>query len=44
LIPEGGWGQPEDIARTVAALATGEIPFATGAVIEISGGMNIRHL
>lgn len=44
LIPEGRWGQPEDIARTVAALATGEIPFATGAVIEISGGMNIRHI
>lgn len=44
LIPEGRWGQPEDIAKAVAALAGGEIPYATGAVIEISGGMNIRHL
>jgi NAD(P)-dependent dehydrogenase (short-subunit alcohol dehydrogenase family) len=44
LIPQGRWGQPEDIARAVAALAAGEIPYATGAVIEISGGMNIRHL
>jgi NAD(P)-dependent dehydrogenase (short-subunit alcohol dehydrogenase family) len=44
LIPEGRWGQPEDIGRAVAALACREIPYATGAVIEISGGMNIRHL
>ena len=44
LIPQGRWGQPEDIARAVAALASGEIPYATGAVIELSGGMNIRHL
>jgi NAD(P)-dependent dehydrogenase (short-subunit alcohol dehydrogenase family) len=44
LIPEGRWGQPEDIAKTVAALACGDIPYATGAVIELSGGMNIRHL
>ncbi|HBB93143.1 MAG TPA: 3-ketoacyl-ACP reductase [Bacteroidales bacterium] len=44
LIPEGRWGQPGDIARAVAALAGGEVPYATGAVIELSGGMNIRHL
>ncbi|MCX6223328.1 MAG: 3-ketoacyl-ACP reductase [Bacteroidia bacterium] len=44
LIPEGRWGEPEDIAKAVVTLAGGEIPYATGAVIEISGGMNIRHL
>ncbi len=44
LIPEGRWGQPEDIAKAVAALAGNEIPYSTGSVIEISGGMNIRHL
>jgi 3-oxoacyl-[acyl-carrier protein] reductase len=44
LIPEGRWGQPQDIARTVMALAGGNIPYATGAVIELSGGLNIRHL
>jgi NAD(P)-dependent dehydrogenase (short-subunit alcohol dehydrogenase family) len=44
LIPEGRWGQPEDIAKAVAALAGGEIPYSTGTIIEISGGMNIRHL
>jgi NAD(P)-dependent dehydrogenase (short-subunit alcohol dehydrogenase family) len=44
LIPENRWGQPEDIAKATGALAAGDIPYATGAVIEISGGMNIRHL
>lgn len=44
LIPEGRWGQPEDIAKAVVTLAEGNIPYATGAVIELSGGMNIRHL
>ncbi len=44
LIPQGRWGQPEDIARAVTTLACGDIPYSTGAVIEISGGMNIRHL
>ncbi len=44
LIPEGRWGQPGDIAKAVASLAGGEIPYATGTVIELSGGMNIRHL
>ncbi len=44
LIPEGRWGQPEDIGRAASALACREIPYATGAVIEVSGGMNIRHL
>lgn len=44
LIPEGRWGLPADVAKTVVALASGEIPYATGAVIEVSGGMNIRHL
>lgn len=44
LIPEGRWGQPEDIAKAVVTLAGGGIPYATGAVIELSGGMNIRHL
>jgi NAD(P)-dependent dehydrogenase (short-subunit alcohol dehydrogenase family) len=44
LIPKGRWGQPDDIAKAVVALSEGEIPYATGAVIELSGGMNIRHL
>lgn len=44
LIPMGRWGQPDDIAKVVVSLANGAIPYATGSVIEVSGGMNIRHL
>jgi NAD(P)-dependent dehydrogenase (short-subunit alcohol dehydrogenase family) len=44
LVPQGRWGLPEDVGKAVAALACGSLGFSTGAVIEISGGMNIRRL
>jgi NAD(P)-dependent dehydrogenase (short-subunit alcohol dehydrogenase family) len=44
LIPQGRWGRPEDVGRAVASLARGDLGYSTGAVIEVSGGMNIRKL
>jgi 3-oxoacyl-[acyl-carrier protein] reductase len=44
LVPQKRWGYPEDVAKAVAALAGGAFAFSTGAVIEVSGGMNIRRL
>ena len=44
LVPQNRWGEPEDIARGVLTLAEGGIPYSTGTIIEMSGGMNIRHL
>jgi len=44
LVPQGRWGLPEDVGRAVAALARGDLGYSTGAVIEVSGGMNIRRL
>jgi NAD(P)-dependent dehydrogenase (short-subunit alcohol dehydrogenase family) len=44
LVPQGRWGLPEDVGRAVAALACGAFSFSTGAVIEVSGGMNMRRL
>ena len=38
------WGYPEDIGKTVVALALGMIPYATGQTINIDGGMTIRTL
>lgn len=38
------WGQPEDIAGAVGALATGAIPYSTGDVYHIGGGMQISRL
>jgi 3-oxoacyl-[acyl-carrier protein] reductase len=44
LMPQGRWGLPEDVGKAVAALASGAFEYSTGAVIEVSGGMNIRRL
>jgi 3-oxoacyl-[acyl-carrier protein] reductase len=44
LVPQGRWGEPEDVAKAVAGLATGGFAYSTGAVIEVSGGMNVRRL
>jgi len=44
LIPQGRWGQPEDVAKTVIALAKGNFDYSTGMIFEISGGMNIQRL
>lgn len=43
-IPMGRWGEPSDIGRTVAALATGAIPYATGIHIDVSGGMHLHRV
>jgi len=44
LIPQGRWGEAEDVARAVTALARGEFQYSTGSVFEVSGGMNIKVL
>jgi len=44
LVPQKRWGYPEDIGNAVAALAKGSFGYSTGLVLELSGGMNIRHL
>jgi 3-oxoacyl-[acyl-carrier protein] reductase len=44
LTLERRWGEPEDVGRSVAALVRGDIPYATGQVLYIDGGMRIRQL
>jgi 3-oxoacyl-[acyl-carrier protein] reductase len=44
LVPEGRWGQPEDVGRVVASLLGGEVPYATGSVIHVDGGLAIPRL
>jgi NAD(P)-dependent dehydrogenase (short-subunit alcohol dehydrogenase family) len=44
LIPEGRWGQPDDVGRGVAALLRGDVPYATGSVIRVDGGLSIQRL
>ena len=40
-IPLGRFGKPEDIAKTVAFLASEEAGYITGQVIQVDGGMAI---
>lgn len=37
-------GQPEDVAKCVAAVADGSFDFCTGTVIDCDGGFNVRCL
>ena len=44
LVPAGRWGQPQDVARAVAALAGGDLGFATGSVLNVDGALSIPRL
>ena len=44
LALEKRWGEPEDIGRAVATLVRGDIPYATGQVLYLDGGMRIQRL
>lgn len=44
VIPQGRWGTPEDVGRVVAALARGDAPYSTGAVVAVDGGLTIPRL
>jgi 3-oxoacyl-[acyl-carrier protein] reductase len=44
LVPEGRWGQPDDVGRTVCALVRGDVPYATGSVIHVDGGLTLPRL
>jgi len=44
LIPDARWGMPEDVGRAVAALLRGDVPYATGTVLHVDGGLTIPRL
>jgi 3-oxoacyl-[acyl-carrier protein] reductase len=44
LIPDARWGTPDDVGRAVAALLRGEVPYATGTVLHVDGGLTIPRL
>ena len=44
LVPMGRWGYPQDVARAVAALASGQLAFSTGSVINVDGALSIPRL
>jgi NAD(P)-dependent dehydrogenase (short-subunit alcohol dehydrogenase family) len=44
LVPMNRWGHPADIGQAVIPLVTGQMAFATGAVIPVDGGLSIERL
>jgi 3-oxoacyl-[acyl-carrier protein] reductase len=44
VLPLARWGQPEDVANAVLALAEGCLSYSTGEVINVDGGFHLRRL
>jgi len=50
LISKGGlllqprWGTPEDVGKAVVMLVRGDLPYSTGQVISVDGGMRVERL
>ncbi len=44
LLLEKRWGTPQDVGRAVRVLATGELSYATGAVVVVDGGLTLERL
>ena len=44
LSPMRRWGEPADVGRAVAALASGAFAFSTGDAIHVDGGLHVQRL
>jgi NAD(P)-dependent dehydrogenase (short-subunit alcohol dehydrogenase family) len=44
ITPLARWGQPDDVARAVVALADGDFPYCTGQAVCVDGGFHLRRL
>ncbi|MBN1182318.1 MAG: 3-ketoacyl-ACP reductase [Bacteroidales bacterium] len=44
LTPIKRWGYPEDVAKAVRAVCSGDFDFSTGEIINIDGGFHLRAL
>ena len=41
LTPIARWGEPEDVGRAVASLASGALPFTVGQAVYVDGGLHL---
>jgi NAD(P)-dependent dehydrogenase (short-subunit alcohol dehydrogenase family) len=44
LLVESRWGTPEDVGKAAAMLVRGDLPYATGAVLHLDGGLTLPRL
>jgi NAD(P)-dependent dehydrogenase (short-subunit alcohol dehydrogenase family) len=38
------WGTPDDVATVISVLARGDLPYATGQVLTVDGGLTVPRL
>ena len=38
------WGLPSDVGKVATAMATGSMPYSTGQVVQVDGGMTVQRL
>ncbi len=38
------WGLPDDVGKAVRALAAGDLPYSTGQVLMVDGGLTLPRL
>lgn len=41
---EKRWGLPDDVGKVAVSMATGHLPYATGQVVIVDGGLHIQRL
>jgi 3-oxoacyl-[acyl-carrier protein] reductase len=44
LLLQKRWGTPDDVGRAVAMLARGDLPYSTGQVVLVDGGLTVQRL
>ncbi|WP_420454312.1 3-ketoacyl-ACP reductase [Rubrivirga sp.] len=44
LLVQSRWGEPEDVGKAVAMLARGDLPYSTGQVVMVDGGLTLARL
>ena len=44
LLLQSRWGTPEDVGKAVAMLIRGDLPYSTGQVIMVDGGLTVERL
>ncbi len=44
LAIQARWGLPSDVGKVAAAMATGSMPYSSGQVVMVDGGMSIQRL
>ena len=44
LAIQSRWGLPSDVGKVAAAMATGSMPYSTGQVVMVDGGMTVPRL